>query len=412
MKANARWVRPFLLATVLLGLLSPTAGAQSPASTNFVGVQAIYAVTSTATAADGSVASRSQRIEITVTAQQLDRLTIRSAITQGGVTRQIEYELPAAVVLRPVPGQQTSSGGQVSFTDSRSITPKSGVTAQITQVRQTDGVWFQKVVASVTGQSPEATLQVDLVQKTVPSTSVLPATGTAALWLLPSLAPPDAGVQVLSASGPPLPSTGTAGPAQATASASAAATKQQGPMQGVTTQQAVVSTQFGNADSRLTTIDNPNPQPLGSFPVWYSDLHVHANRTDYDDGSKEADYYAEIDAQSVAVNWFRQSASVNFQTGYTVESATALASSAHFGIFPFFQYWYWWGEAYHQITINRTGNRTGNNHQTWLSGSIENCDITVVPCRWALWKDQRFENGGTYPNGPGVPRQDHSWYVV
>lgn len=97
---------------------------------------------SVGTSTSGSVTktNRTVIVENTVTAQQAQSLTIRSVISEGGLTRTIYYEVPFVQVFRTIPGTVSLTKSGSSFTRNvRGLLPD-GKAFEIMESGSTDGV--------------------------------------------------------------------------------------------------------------------------------------------------------------------------------------------------------------------------------------------------------------------------------
>lgn len=310
----------------------------------------------------------------TVTAQTAQSVTIHTVLSDGTTMRTLDYQVPVTQILRSVPGTVTATtGGGSTFSRILQAPLATGQSVQLSETGTTDGVWFVNVLDSLSGPgSSSSSVQVSLQQA---SATVPPAPGQA-LWLLPSLMDPSAGVQVLAAS------------VSATAGGSA---------------QAMTAPSNCNVttNSILHTIDNPNPQPFGSFEVWYSQFILCGQLAN----GAYSFYYEEEDgvADSPLHNWFALRSSVQWVGTLTTASATGAGTADFFGVFPTAVSQLWQGHASQQTTLTTT------DHQVVMNGEIDWFD--TINGIWSVWSTRQFYDGTqSFPNDGAS--QEGSWYVV
>lgn len=229
------------------------------------------------------------------------------------------------------------------------------------------------------GSLPANTIQVTLIQST--GAPALPA--DQAFWLLPGLAAPNEGVQVL------------------TASARGSVASAPSPRCTVT------------ATSHLDTYDNNR----ANLRVWYSRFELCGEIVNGSFDWFMWQLYAE--STSPFRNRSLSAASGQF-TSATTTSATGTGESHFVGVFPLvaclsevscMSITDWQGHAYHQTTLNLT------DHQTWLRGQIDANVCTTSPlvdpelqCSWNVWKAQQFYAGETFANDGSI--QPASWTIL
>lgn len=417
-----------------LATLVPAARAQGVAPASLVGVRAVYQVTATTKFPDGSAVTRTQRLDNTVTGQQADRLTVHSVVTEDGATQDIDYSVPLDTVIRPLPGQQVAAPDRVSFALTRTLPAPDAAGGRLSQTGESDGLWVRKVtMARQVPQAPEFTLQVELLQTGGPAPRNTTRHAGEALWLLPSLVPPNSGVQVLRASPAPTIARPPAGrtvrslkatPRRATRSGAAdppavaaaddmaeAATEADdagvykigaplasAPAPSLQSAHCAPDTQDPpdtGTSSELLTRDNP---PV-NYRVWLSRLRMSGWRENDQFCFYELSWWYET-----GINWTLDGQpDVHFGDVYA-EYGDGFTNAHFFGVFPLAGYESWKGHATHHIRLYATTNNT------WLHGKHEVYDHNIDPAgAWRTWWEHWFHNGGTYNNGG---QQNGCWYVV